>query len=82
MTANEFLRIVRRKNVIIILFNRSTVRLDDILFMSDIEINLLFTQALLVNRVKNHQLIKRVDFYQKNENVAKDSHEDKTSYLI
>ena len=81
-TANEFLRIVGRENMIIILPNRFTVRLDDILFMSDIEINLLFIQALLVNRVENHQLIKRIDFYQEDENVVKDSHEDKTSYLI
>ena len=81
-TADEFLRIVRRKNVIIILFNKFTVRLDDVLFMSDIEINLLFIQALLVNEIENHQLIKRINFYQKNENIAKDSHEDKTSYLI
>ena len=82
ITADEFLRIVRRKDVIIILLNRFTVRLDDVLFMLNIEINLLFTQALLVNRVENHQLIKKIDFYQENENVAKNSHEDKTSYLI
>ena len=81
-TADEFLRIVKREKTIIILFNKSTVRLDDVLFMSDIETNLLFTQALLVNRVENHQLIKKVDFYQEDENVVKDSHEDKTSYLI
>ena len=63
MTADEFLKIVKRKNMIIILLNKFTARLDDILFMSDIEINLLFTQVLLVNEVENHQLIKRVDFY-------------------
>ena len=70
-TADEFLRIVRRREMIIILFNSFTVRLDDILFVSDIEINLLFTQALLVNKVENHQLIKRVDFYQEDENIVK-----------
>ena len=64
MTADGFLRIVRRENMIIILLNESTARLDDILFMPDIEINLLSTQALLVNEVENHQLIKKVDFYQ------------------
>src|SRR5204863_9889580 len=47
--ADEFLKIVRKKNVNIILLNEFTARLDDILFISDIEINLLFTQALLVN---------------------------------
>ena len=82
MTADEFLKIVRRENVIIILLNKSTVRLDDILFVLDIEINLLSTQVLLVNKVENHQLIKKIDFYQEDENVVKDSHEDKTSYLI
>ena len=81
-TADEFLRIVKREDVIIILLNKSTARLDDILFVSDIETNLLFTQALLVNRVENHQLIKKIDFYQKNENIVKNFHEDKTSYLI
>ena len=81
-TADEFLKIVRRKNMIIILLNKSTARLDDVLFVSDIEINLLFTQVLLVNEVENHQLIKKVDFYQEDKNVAKDSHEDKMSYLI
>ena len=81
-TADEFLRIVRRENMIIILLNESTVRLDDVLFMPDIETNLLFIQALLVSRVENYQLIKKIDFYQEDKNVAKDSHEDKTSYLI
>jgi len=73
---------VRRENIIIILLNKFIMRLDDILFMLNIEINLLFIQALLVNRVENHQLIKKIDFYQKDKNVAKNSHEDKTSYLI
>jgi len=68
--------------VIIILLNRSTAKLDDILFMLSIEINLLFTQALLINEVENHQLIKKINFYQEDENIAKDSHEDKISYLI
>ena len=81
-TADEFLRIVKREKMIIILFNESTARLDDVLFMLSIETNLLFTQALLANRVENHQLIKKIDFYQEDENVVKDSHEDKTSYLI
>jgi hypothetical protein len=75
---------MRRENVIIILFNKSTTRLDDVLFMSDIETNLLFTQALLIQKIENHNLIHRVKFNQANEHeiVAKDSHEDKTSYLI
>jgi len=47
-TADEFLKIVRRENVIIILFNKFTARLDDILFMSSIKTNLLFIQAFLI----------------------------------
>ena len=84
MTANEFLRIVRRENVIIILFNKFIARLDDILFVLNIETNLLSTQALLIQEIKNHNLVYRVKFNQAGEHeiVAKDSHEDKTSYLI
>ena len=82
ITADEFLKIMRWEDVIIILLNRSTAKLDDILFMLSIEINLLFTQALLINEVENHQLIKKINFYQEDENIAKDSHEDKISYLI
>ena len=83
-TADEFLRIVRRENAIIILPNRFTARLDDILFMPDIETNLLFIQALLTQKIKNHNLVHEMKFNQAGEHeiVAKDSHEDKTSYLI
>ena len=84
MTANEFLRIVRREDVIIILPNEFTARLDDILFMLSIETNLLFIQVLLIQRIENHNLVHEVKFNQADEHeiVAKDSHEDKTSYLI
>jgi len=83
ITADESQRIVRRKNAIIILFNRFTAKLDNILFVSDIEINLLFIQALLIQRIENHNLIQEVKFNQIDEHeiVAKDSHEDKISYL-
>ena len=84
ITADEFLKIVRRKNMIIILFNKFTAKLNNILFISNIEINLLFIQALLVQKIKNHNLIQRVKFNQidKHKIVAKNSHENKTSYLI
>src|SRR6266487_4126424 len=83
-TANEFLKIMKRKDVIIILFNKFIIRLDDILFVLSIETNLLFIQALLTQRIKNHNLVHKVKFNQADEHeiVAKDSHEDKTSYLI
>src|SRR5436190_625467 len=41
-TADEFLKIVRKKNTIIILLNKFIAKLDDILFMSNIKTNLLF----------------------------------------
>ena len=70
--------------MIIILLNKFIVRLDDVLFVLSIETNLLFTQALLTQRIENHNLVHRVKFNQANEHeiVVKDSHEDKTSYLI
>ncbi len=80
-TAGGSLRIVGRGDVIITLPNGSTARLGDVLFVPGIGTNLLSTQALLANGVENHQLIKGVDFYQEGENVAKGSHEGKTSYL-
>ena len=81
--ADEFLRIMRRKNMIIILLNKFTAKLDNILFVSDIEINLLFIQALLVQRIKNHNLIQKVKFNQtdKHKIIVKDSHKDKINYL-
>ena len=84
ITADESQRIVRRKNAIIILFNRFTAKLDNILFVSDIEINLLFIQALLIQRIENHNLIQEIKFNWADEHeiVVKDSHEDKISYLI
>ena len=81
MTAGGSLRIVGRGEAIITLPNGSTARLGDVLFVPGIGTNLLSTQALLANGVENHQLIKGVDFYQEGENVAKGSHEGKTSYL-
>ena len=83
-TADEFLRIVKRENAIIILLNESTARLDDVLFVSDIETNLLSTQALLIQEIKNHNLVHKVKFNQADEHeiVVKSFHEDKTSYLI
>ena len=83
-TADEFLRIVGKKDVIIILLNEFTVRLDDILFVLNIKTNLLFTQALLIQKIENYNLVHEVKFNQADEHeiVAKDFHEDKTSYLI
>ena len=68
--------------MIIILLNKFIMRLNDILFISDIKINLLFTQTLLVNKVENHQLIKKINFYQENENIVKNFYENKMNYLI
>ena len=84
MTADEFMRIVRRENVIIILLNEFITKLDDILFVLNIKTNLLFIQALLIQKIENYNLIHTVKFNQTDEHeiVAKDSHEDKTSYLI
>src|SRR6266487_3691073 len=83
MTADEFLRIMRRENVIIILLNESTTRLDDVLFVLSIKTNLLFIQVLLIQGIENHNLVHEVKFNQADEHeiVVKDSHEDKTSYL-
>ena len=83
-TANEFLKIMKRKDVIIILFNKFIIRLDDILFVLSIETNLLFIQALLIQRIENHNLVHKVKFNQadKHEIVVKNSHENKTNYLI
>ena len=82
-TADESQRIMRREDTTIILFNRFTAKLDDVLFVSDIEINLLFIQAFLVQKIKNYNLIQEVKFNQidKHKIVAKNSHEDKISYL-
>ena len=69
--------------MIIILFNEFTAKLDDVLFISDIEINLLFIQALLIQKIKNHNLIQKIKFNQINKYkiIVKDFHEDKISYL-
>jgi len=83
ITADESWRIVRREDVIINLFNRFTTKLDNVLFVSNIEINLLFTQALLVQKIENHNLIQEVKFNwaDKHEIIVKDFYKDRTSYL-
>ena len=43
---NEFLMITKRKNASIRLLNDFTVKLSDVLIMSDMKINFLFTQIL------------------------------------
>ena len=45
---SETLKITEREDAIIILLNDSTVKLHDVLMMSDTKINLLFTQILKI----------------------------------
>ena len=47
-TAEKSLEITESKNVVIDLMNDFTVRLSEILIISDIEINLLFIQFLII----------------------------------
>ena len=68
-------------NVMIRLPNNSTARLGGVLFVPGIGMNLLSTQALLVQNIECHQLVHRVDFYCEDKITVKESHEGKTSYL-
>ena len=52
-TAEKFLDIIESKDVIINLINDLTVRLSEVLMISDIETNLLFTQFLIIQRIVN-----------------------------
>ena len=70
-----------RGDATIRLSNGSTAKLAGVLMVPGIGTNLLSTQALLAQGIENHQLVNGVDFYRKNEIVAKGSHEGKTSYL-
>ncbi len=62
-TAGESMKISGRGNVTISLLNGSTAKLDGVLMVPGIEMNLLFTQALLTQKIKTHQLVHSVDFY-------------------
>jgi hypothetical protein len=82
-TADKSLRIMERDTVKISLPNNSTVKLAGILIMSDIETNLLSTQALLTYEIENYQQVHRTEFYREDDNkiIAKESYKEKTSYL-
>ena len=75
---------MRKNNMKIILLNNFIIKLSGVLMILSIEINLLFIQALLAYEIKNHQLIHEINFHQLDDSkiIAKDSHKDKTSYLI
>ena len=52
-TAEESLEITESENVIINLTNNFTVRLSEVLMISDIETNLLFIQILIIQKIIN-----------------------------
>jgi len=76
-TAGGSLRIVGRGDAIITLPNSSTAKLGDVLFAPGIGTNPLSTQALLAQRIENHNLVHEVEFNRAGERgvVAKGSHE-------
>jgi len=80
---SEILKIIERKEVIIILLNDFTVKLYDVLMMSDIKINLLFTQILRIqNEIVSQQKLHVYEFYKNSKLIAKDTHHEKVNYLI
>ena len=62
--------------------NNFTVKLNDVLMMSDMKINFLFMQILKMQKIINQQELYEYEFYKNNIIIAKDIHHSKTSYLI
>ena len=79
---NEFLMITKRKNASIRLLNDFTVKLSDVLIMSDMKINFLFTQILKMQKIISQQKLYKYEFYKNDIIIVKDTHHEKTSYLI
>ena len=52
-TAERFLKIIKNENVVINLMNDFTVRLSEVLMISNIETNFLFIQFLIIQRIVN-----------------------------
>ena len=79
---DNFSIITKRKNASIKLLNSFTVKLSDILMMSDMKINLLFMQILKMQKIISQQKLHEYEFYKNSIIIAKDTHHKKTSYLI
>jgi len=80
---SEIFKIIEREDAIIILSNNSTVKLCDVLIMSDIKINLLFTQTLRIqSEIISWQKLHTYEFYKNSKLIVKDTHHEKVSYLI
>ena len=82
-TINETLKITEREDAIVILSNNSTVKLCDVLMMSDTKINLLFMQILRIqNEIVSQQKLHVYKFYKNDKIIAKNTHHEKINYLI
>ena len=80
-TAGRSLEIKETDDVTIILLNGSIAKLGSVLFVLGIGMSLLSTQALLASKITNCHEIHGFEFYKKDQVIAKDSHEGRTSYL-
>ena len=80
-TAEESLEITESENVVIDLMNSFTVRLSEVLMISDIETNLLFIQFLIIQKIVNQQNLHEFKFCRNSKIVTKDLQHDKISYL-
>ena len=80
---DEILKITKREDAIIILSNNFTVKLCDVLMMSDTKINLLFIQTLRIqSEIISQQKLHVYKFYKNSKLIMKDTHHEKVSYLI
>ena len=73
--------ITEREDASIKLSNSFTVKLSDVLMMSDMKINLLFTQTLKMQKIVSQQELHEYEFYKNDIIITKDTHHEKTSYL-
>ena len=69
--------ITKRENASIRLLNSFTVKLSDVLMMSDMKINLLFTQILKMQKMINQQKLHEYEFYKNDTIIAKNTHHEK-----
>ena len=74
--------ITERENASIRLSNSFTAKLSDVLMMSGMKTNLLFMQALRMQKIVSQQELHEYEFYKNSTIIAKDIHHSKTSYLI
>ena len=73
-TAGGSLEIKGRGDVTIMLPNSSTAKLGGVLFVSEIGMSLLSTQALLASKIMNYYEIHGFEFYKKDWIIVKGSH--------